>query len=149
MIPVITVWEFMTLRSRSKIGGYPSLTVCLLRFFLHFVGRTGCDPQGKLLSLYHLCTITCLLTNAINGPALSHPPYTAQSRVSTFRLSNQSCFCQPRSAALTFDSARIAEQSCLLHPEYHHDHSHCVPETLRTMSLPMLTYATLHQSPEL
>jgi hypothetical protein len=47
------------------------------------LGRTGCDPQGKLLSLYHLCTITCVLTNAINGPALSHPPYTAQSRVLT------------------------------------------------------------------
>jgi hypothetical protein len=43
------------------------------------LGRTGCDRQGKLLSLYHLCTTTRVLTNAINGTAL-HIPHIQPNR---------------------------------------------------------------------
>lgn len=149
MIPVIMVWELMTLRSRSKIDGYPSLMVCLFRFLLHFFGRTGCDPQGKLLSLYHLCTITCVFDQCHQWPCpFTSPIYSPIARFDILTVESE-LLLPAQICSFDFDSARIAEQSCLLHPEYHHDHSHCVPETLRTMSLPMLTYATLHQSPEL
>lgn len=80
MIPAIMVWVFMTSRSRSKIDGYPSQMVCLFSVLLSLLGRTGCDRQGSLLSLYHLCTTTCLSTNAINGPALHAPIYSPIAR---------------------------------------------------------------------
>jgi hypothetical protein len=78
MIPVIMVWVSMTSRSRSKIDGYPSRMVCLFSVLSSLLGRTGCDAQWGLLSLYHVCTTTCVLT--INGHALPIPIYSPIAR---------------------------------------------------------------------